>query len=149
MKKALLYVLAVLLLLSMGMALGAFVVAPMLRARASTNVQQKPKNTPVLQTLGKFTTNLSDPKDIIQITVNLEFYDAKVLNEVKKTDPNLLVMQDVILKHLKTLTPTSFASDKSISKVQADIRDKINAYYGKTVVTNVLFGADTVITVMP
>jgi len=148
MKKILVYLLVVVLLLGTGMALGVYVLAPVvIDMGANTASQSKPK--PILQPLGKFTTNLSNPKYIIQVTVNLEFYDEKVLSEVQKMDPNFLVIQDELLKYFKTLKPEDFSTDKGISQIQDDFVKRINNLYGKSVLSDVLFGADTVITVMP
>lgn len=148
MKKILIYLLVVILLLGAGMTLGVYVLAPVVKDMGSnTAAQSKPE--PVLQPLGKFTTNLSNPKYIIQVTVNLEFYDKKALSEIQKMDPSFLVIQDELLKYFKTLKPEDFSTDKGLSQIQDNFVKRINNLYGKTVLSDVLFGADTVITVMP
>lgn len=148
MRRILVYLLIVVLLLGGGMALGVYVLSPIVK-NVGTNSTTQSKPSPVLQTLGKYTTNLSDPKYIIQVSVNLEFYDSKTLSDVQKSDPSFLVIQDVLLKYFKTLKPADFSSETGIANIQKNLVDRINKLYGKTVVTNVLFGADTVITVMP
>ncbi len=149
MKKILVYLVVVVLLLSLGMALGVYVLAPVVKDMGSSNTKPQSKPEPVLQPLGKFTTNLSNPKYIVQVTVNLEFYDKKALSEVQKMDPSFLVIQDELLKYFKTLKPDDFSSDKGITQIQENFVKRINNLYGKTVLSDVLFGADTVITVMP
>ncbi|HHY43525.1 MAG TPA: flagellar basal body-associated FliL family protein [Coprothermobacter sp.] len=148
MKKILVYLVVVVLLLGVGMALGVYVLAPVVKDMGS-NTKSQSKPEPVLQPLGKFTTNLSNPKYIIQVTVNLEFYDKKALSEVQKMDPSFLVIQDELLKYFKTLKPEDFSSDKGITLIQENFVKRINNLYGKTILSGVLFGADTVITVMP
>jgi flagellar FliL protein len=81
--------------------------------------------------------------------VNLEFYDKKALNEIQKMDPSFLVIQDELLKYFKTLKPEDFSTDKGISQIQDNFVKRINNLYGKIILSDVLFGADTVITVMP
>jgi flagellar FliL protein len=60
-----------------------------------------------------------------------------------------LVIQDELLKYFKTLKPEDFSTDKGISQIQDNFVKRINNLYGKIILSDVLFGADTVITVMP
>lgn len=154
MRRVLVYLLIVVVLLGTGAGLGIYVLSPVLSSMNKSNTStstttQQSTAQPVIQSLGKFTTNLSDPKYVIQISVNLEFYDKKVLAEIQKNDPSFLVIQDELLKYLKNLKPQDFTTEKGITAAQQNLVKRINELYGKTVLVGVLFGADTVVTVMP
>ncbi len=126
-----------------GVAIGGFVVGPML-------IPKPPEVQPesgVLYSLGKMQINLDEMSFIVIMSPVLEFRDQKTLDEITKKDPNLSEIKNIMIRTLAKYKPEDFIGDKRKATL-ADVATAINNYYGDKVVLRI-FVTELLISKLP
>ena len=141
--KKLLPILIPLVAAIIGIAIGGFVVGPML-------IPKPPEIQPesgVLYSLGKMQINLDEISFIVIMSPVLEFRDQKTLDEILKKDPNLSEIKNIMIRTLAKYKPEDFIGDKRKTTL-ADVATAINNYYGDKVVLRI-FVTELLISKLP
>ncbi len=141
--KKLLPILIPLIAAIIGIAIGGFVVGPML-------IPKPPEVQPesgVLYSLGKMQINLDEMSFIVIMSPVLEFRDQKTLDKITKKDPNLSEIKNIMIRTLAKYKPEDFIGDRRKATL-ADVATAINNYYGDKVVLRI-FVTELLISKLP
>ncbi len=127
----------------LGIAIGGFVIGPMLIPKPPDVEPQEG----VLYSLGKMQINLDEMSYIVIISPVLEFRDQKTLDEIMKKDPNLSEIKSIIIRTLAKYSPEDFVGDKRRATMAAVV-ESINNFYGDKVVLRI-FVTELLISKLP
>jgi flagellar basal body-associated protein FliL len=127
----------------LGIAIGGFVIGPMLIPKPPAVEPQEG----VLYSLGKMQINLDEMAYIVIMSPVLEFRDQKTLDEITKKDPNLSEIKNIIIRTLAKYKPEDFVGDKRRATMAAVV-EAINNFYGDKVVLRI-FVTELLISKLP
>lgn len=126
-----------------GIAIGGFIIGPML-------IPKPPEVQPqegVLYSLGKIQVNLDEMNYIVILTPVLEFRDQNTLDNLLQESPNLSEIKNIILKTLAKFKPSDFVGE-NLKNTLAEVVEAINNYYGDKVVLRI-FVTEVLISKLP
>ena len=126
-----------------GIAIGGFIIGPMLIPRPPEVQPQEG----ILYSLGKIQVNLDEMNYIVIISPVLEFRDQKTLDDLLQESPNLSEIKNIILKTLAKFKPSDFVGE-SLKSTLAEVVEAINNYYGDKVVLRI-FVTEVLISKLP
>ena len=126
-----------------GIAIGGFVIGPML-------IPKPPEVQPqegVLYSLGKMQINLDEMNYIVILVPVIEFRDQNTLDNLLEESPNLSEIKNIILKTLAKFKPSDFVGE-NLKSTLAEVVEAINNYYGDKVVLRI-FVTEVLISKLP
>lgn len=126
-----------------GIAIGGFIIGPML-------IPKPPEVQPqegVLYSLGKIQVNLDEMNYIVILAPVLEFRDQNTLDNLLQESPNLSEIKNIILKTLAKFKPSDFVGE-NLRSTLAEVVEAINNYYGDKVVLRI-FVTEVLISKLP
>ena len=146
-KKLLVPILIAVIAVAIGLAIGVFFIGPRLVSEPKERKEKNAKDESVLYDLNTMNINLSDYSWIVQLKLTLRFKNQKILDEIVAKDPEMAVIKDIIISVVSSKSPGDFTSD-GMDLIMEEIKEAINAYYGKTVVLEVFY-TEKLVTKLP